>query len=470
MKLTAESTVFNDDNVKDKFAELEIDADGIRTEVGKKVGNDEVISRINQSAETVKIQASKVEVDGTLIVGKSAVDAAKAEAISAGEKTATNYITAIDENGIRVHPSATENNSAVINADGMEIFRGGTGTAYSVAKYGDTARVGKENAPHVNIGASSISMSDGVRTIYEVKAASSPIVITKIYDHKLDDGMLYEDTIALGREVSSWTKITMTCTVKHGSKTTTYAPTFTSVPIDVETANYSFTLDSASDSSEYTFGIASGTGFEEGDVFTLKSIKFEFSTTQQVVESTLGAFADTSYSGPFRVGKGVSTDLKANAMLIDWAGNAMFGGDISVNCGANSSGGLSLTKDKSTTGAYLFESSTAFVKIDVHQVGMLVMLDIVVSNSTTHAGGTNIASSNLKYAHVPMPVTSRVTGAGYYGNHCIAFAMLQSEDTFDWTLITRNASSSNISVTYPNFIGATLTYVWDGKHYTDEEY
>lgn len=66
MKLTAESTVFNDEKVQSKFSELIVDADGIRTEVGKKVGNDEVISRIRQSAEDVKIQASKIEIDGVI--------------------------------------------------------------------------------------------------------------------------------------------------------------------------------------------------------------------------------------------------------------------------------------------------------------------------------------------------------------------------------------------------------------------
>ena len=63
MKLTAESTVFNDEKVQNKFSELVVDADGIRTEVSKKVGNEEVISRINQSAESVKIQAKKVSWD-----------------------------------------------------------------------------------------------------------------------------------------------------------------------------------------------------------------------------------------------------------------------------------------------------------------------------------------------------------------------------------------------------------------------
>lgn len=52
------------------------------------------------------------------------------------------YITRIDDAGIRIHPSNTENNSVVINASGMEIFKGGTGTSNSVAFYGDTTRVG----------------------------------------------------------------------------------------------------------------------------------------------------------------------------------------------------------------------------------------------------------------------------------------------------------------------------------------
>ena len=66
MKLQAETTVFNDEKVQSKFSELIVDADGIRTEVGRKVGNDEVISRINQSAESVSIQANKINIDGVI--------------------------------------------------------------------------------------------------------------------------------------------------------------------------------------------------------------------------------------------------------------------------------------------------------------------------------------------------------------------------------------------------------------------
>ena len=144
MKLTAESTVFNDDKVQEKFAELVVDADGIRTEVSKKVGNTEVISRINQSAESVKIQASKVEVDGTLIVGKSTVDAAEAEA----RKHADNYVTYVSvSDGIKVHSLNDTSNYIQINSSGSNIVKGGD----SVAFYGESARVGKSSTGHIEI-------------------------------------------------------------------------------------------------------------------------------------------------------------------------------------------------------------------------------------------------------------------------------------------------------------------------------
>lgn len=52
-------------------AEIKVTTDGISTEVSKKVGSSEIISKINQSAETVKIEANKVEIDGTAIFNNS---------------------------------------------------------------------------------------------------------------------------------------------------------------------------------------------------------------------------------------------------------------------------------------------------------------------------------------------------------------------------------------------------------------
>ena len=66
------------------------------------------------------------------------------------------YITRIDDTGIRIHPSNTTNNSVLINANGMEVFKGGN----SVAMYGDTARVGKETSGHVVTRSNGILLYD----------------------------------------------------------------------------------------------------------------------------------------------------------------------------------------------------------------------------------------------------------------------------------------------------------------------
>lgn len=73
---------------------------------------------------------------------------------------AEKYITKVNDAGIRIHPSSTENNSVLINADGMTVYKGGTTDAYSVAFYGDTARVGKSATRHVEV-------KDGGMQVYQ---------------------------------------------------------------------------------------------------------------------------------------------------------------------------------------------------------------------------------------------------------------------------------------------------------------
>ena len=254
MQLESSVTLFDDTKVETRFAELQVTADGITSEVSKKVGNDEIISRINQSAEGVQIQANKVNIEGATIfssgrlsqssldgaydasgsatgavnnlksdlssssgttvingghittgtidasratitnidasnIETGTLDAARIDAgslsigkldsnaqatiNSAGTK-ATNYITDIGSDGIRVHDSHTSNTSVVINSAGMEVFKGGTSDAYSVAKYGDTARIGKNanNASHVSILNDGVHIWNGVETTASNEVAS----------------------------------------------------------------------------------------------------------------------------------------------------------------------------------------------------------------------------------------------------------------------------------------------------------
>lgn len=54
-------------DLETKYTTLDVTVDGISTEVGKKVGNNEIISKINQSAEQVQIEASKLSFSGKTI-------------------------------------------------------------------------------------------------------------------------------------------------------------------------------------------------------------------------------------------------------------------------------------------------------------------------------------------------------------------------------------------------------------------
>ena len=200
MKLTAETTIFNDDKVQQKFSELIVDADGIRTEVSKKVGDDEVISRINQSAESVKIQANKINIDGVITavndnttttingdkittgtltsdnitVGLSSLtNALNEKAPSGAENTANNYITDIDsKDGITIKAvngttdtNATTGNYIKLNASGLNIYKGGQ----SVAEYGSSERIGKNASRHSEISESGFDVrKDNITTIASV--------------------------------------------------------------------------------------------------------------------------------------------------------------------------------------------------------------------------------------------------------------------------------------------------------------
>lgn len=58
------------------------------------------------------------------------------------------FITQIGDDGIKVHPeNDADSNYAKIDADGMEVYKGGN----SVAKYSDTSRVGQQSTRHIEI-------------------------------------------------------------------------------------------------------------------------------------------------------------------------------------------------------------------------------------------------------------------------------------------------------------------------------
>jgi hypothetical protein len=67
IQLTVSQTYETKDNAETNYSQLTQTATEISTEVSKKVGNDEIISKINQSAEAVTINANKISLAGKTI-------------------------------------------------------------------------------------------------------------------------------------------------------------------------------------------------------------------------------------------------------------------------------------------------------------------------------------------------------------------------------------------------------------------
>lgn len=64
--INIEIRYFPKDYINQQIVEIRKEQDGINLEVSKKVGNDEIISKINQSAEEVSIDASRININGTV--------------------------------------------------------------------------------------------------------------------------------------------------------------------------------------------------------------------------------------------------------------------------------------------------------------------------------------------------------------------------------------------------------------------
>lgn len=109
------------------------------------------------AAQTAAINTASADAtDKANAAQSAAVATAASDATSkanAAAKTATNYITAIDNNGIRVHASNNPtNNYSRINVDGMQVYKGGV----EVAVFGESARLGKTSSKNLVVDSNGI--------------------------------------------------------------------------------------------------------------------------------------------------------------------------------------------------------------------------------------------------------------------------------------------------------------------------
>lgn len=403
MKLTAESTVINDDKLNTNIDSAQSTADAAK-------------SVADNTAQYFWFTSSGSD------TGAHISEKTQAQFISS--PSGSNVLAR--SSGIAIRDGLQE--LATFTTNGVNMFNNGN----AIAKFGST-----------------IELSDGSKTVYEVKQSSTTVKVLRTYNASFVNGdSTLQDEIAIGRTASSWS-INLTYKVNNGSSIT---KNYTSISVLDNTDKYYLSLGLLS-GNIVRIGYGRGNSASSSETITIVSVELNFVTAQQVVESTIGAYADKSMSGAFRIGNGVSSTSPSNVMLVDWGGNLFLKSDIYTNCGSDSSGGVSLSKPRIVF-AYNSGSSDPYYSVTAYQVGKVVTLQIQFTKSTSTFAGSNIL--DVAITGVPEPISNYVTGMTYYGNHAIAL-YLYTDGSNQVHLKIVNSSPSAVTASDDTY--GTITYI-----------
>ena len=406
MKLTAETTVINDGKLNTNINTAQATADTAQATAN--------------SAKTVADNTAQYFWFTSTGTDTGAHISEKTQQQFLSSPSGSNLLAR--SNGIAIRDGMEE--LATFTTSGVNIFNGGN----TIAKFGST-----------------IELSDGTKTLYEVKQPSTTVKITRTYNKSFVNGdATLVDEVPIGRSASSWS-ITLTYKVNNGSATT---KTYSSISVLDNTGKYYLSLGLYT-GNIVRIGYGRGQSASSSETITIVSVELNFVTGQQVVESTIGAYANKSMSGSFRIGDGTSSSATSNAMLIDWGGNLYLKSDIYANCNADSSGGISLSRPNIVLSCDNGSSDPNYSLV-AYQVGKVVTLQVRFSKSTSTSAGSNILDVSI--TGLPEPASAYATGMTYYGSHAIA---LYLHDTNYLRIV--NASASAVTASDSTY--GTITYI-----------
>lgn len=352
-------------------------------------------------------------------------------------------------NGIAIRDGLTE--MATFTANGVDINQGGA----SIANFGSSARLGKSADSHVVIAPTSIVMqtkptsSGSPITTFEAKQTSTSVKTIRTYNMLFRSSQSLTESISIGRTVSSWTSIILKYRVSGGSVQT---ETYNSIPINDENADYVFSLTSTS-ATVLSMSFGCGTTTVMSGSVTLVSVELNFVTAQQVLETAIGAYPNRAQSGPFRIGNGTASGSLSNAMMVDWAGNAMFGGEVFARCGADSGSGIPLTTVRSLGEHEVYISNAAYT-YEAFRVGRVIMVNLRMTKDTATAGGANLLDVVVD---LPTPYGGFATSGSFFRNYAIGIMVLKYSDN-QMHLRVRNATSSSLPA-FSDELWGSVTYL-----------
>ena len=341
------------------------------------------------------------------------------------------FITQIGYDGIKVHAADNiDSNYVQIDSDGMEIFKDGM----SVAQYSDTARIGQEDASHIEVYGDSIvgvsstgneffsvtesggsttsdqwitigNRTTGARTIdmshvsawSEIPSGGSfKIEVSYYYRKYTIDGY---NTIRYDRKTVSFTRGTQ--------KTSNAYVTYNGVNTITITASYPTTPDTHTDTyagSDARFGYTVTTNgslyrFGTDVAETGGANGFMMGTGTRATwdnQLAIGTYNAASSSDYLVVGNGTSDDARSNAFAVSKWGtvNVPAGGDYKID-GVGIAGDLFGTKQFSVSGV-AFSTYYGTYTFNIAQDGYtpIAVSQVALSQALIHTYNVSLSSTS----------------------------------------------------------------------------
>ena len=355
------------------------------------------------------------------------VDGVK-DKVSDASKVATNYITTIDSNGIRVHATNnTTSNYARVNANGLQVYKGSN----EVASFGDEVVIGKTNDKHAHI-------TSGGFYVYSGTEAEA----TKIAQLGYGSGQ----TSSGGTASKPYSTL--------GVRSTTTGRT--------TVGNYSV----AEGYDNYASGYTSHAEGEHCDATGHWSHAEGKECKANALNAHAGGWlAESLHQGGFAHGFGVKTNqdwqtvlgkynvIENGALLIGSGSSSTRNTIFKVDWSGNVTAGGGITANGQVVGTYtpitptITASTGSVASNNIIKAGNLIQLNVSVTNSSAVSVGSNIFVGSLESTYRPH-VTAY--GCGYYGSTA-GVAQLQTDGTLTLRCTGANLSANSqiyFSITY----------------------
>lgn len=389
-------------------------------------------SKANQAEQNAVSTASADATTKANNAKSQAISTAAADATTKANnasKTATNYITAIDNNGIKIHATNNVNsNYAKIDTSGMDVYKGGT----SVAFYGDTTRIGKTAGAHTTID------EDGMQ-IYSIDSNDNLVELANIGygEGQSSSGTAIAPyytfgTRASGSAIGNYSHAEGYHATASGF--TSHAEGHTTQAIG-SNSHAEGALTRATDLYSHAEGYSAEALAEASHAQNIGTIA---SVEAQTVIGRYNKKSSALYPTAFIIGNGTANNARSDALTVDWSGNVVASGNVTDGSGnvlANKK--VDFSKADQTDGGY---TVTVASLAGSTYLGQAIELGSVVANKYPLFNGFDILGNG----------TARIHTLGHYvyksNNKWYAFVKMRNDNTSAITNFTVTAYIAWITV------------------------